>query len=593
MEEQTFNNVKKRYDELTAERERYAPRWNETAKYVGIRVDPQNFWKEQEGNKSADLDKYTEDPTATLAVQQSADYLKGIMWGTGDGAFSLLPSDDVLGLADAESLKDWYEYCSDQVLAQMNEAKAGLNSHLNAYFYDQQAFGTSGVGAYPNSDNQADNVLTFRSYGVDTLCIDEGKSGLVEVIFNTYNWRVNRIVQEFACDENGFNQQSFDNLPEDIRAAYNNGSYNNVFRIIHGVMPRAEYVKGALGKNGCKYIGYWFTENSKNFFKTEDYKELPIAVARAIKLRGEIYGRASGTMLISSIRCINEAVAQSMNAMAKMVSPPIGILNTALFGDDVVDTSEDGLTVLNAAKLQGNQPIYPMIDVGDPSKLVQWLVPYLNEKIATAFKIDILLDFSAQSDMTATESLQRFSIRGRSISGMILAQKVELFEPLIKRCVAICMDKGVCGINPDDTKLVAEMTELGRVERIIPEAVMQCIKEGKRWYKIHFNNEVEKLGKTDKVDDLIKLINVVTSMATLYPQIVEAIDWYGLLADITKALGSSDNLISADAFKEAVVAQAQAQAQALQAQTNQMDAKATRDNALALKDMSGGMNNGQ
>ena len=114
MEEQTFNNVKKRYDELTAERERYAPRWNETAKYVGIRVDPQNFWKEQEGNKSADLDKYTEDPTATLAVQQSADYLKGIMWGTGDGAFSLLPSDDVLGLADAESLKDWYEYCSDR-----------------------------------------------------------------------------------------------------------------------------------------------------------------------------------------------------------------------------------------------------------------------------------------------------------------------------------------------------------------------------------------------------------------------------------------------------------------------------------------------
>jgi len=587
--DETFAAVKKRYEDLTAERERYTARWNETAKYVGIRVDPQNFWKEQEGNKSADLDRYTEDPTATLAVQQSADYLKGIMWGTGDGAFSLLPSDDVLGLTDNESVKDWYEYCSDQVLSQMNDAKAGLNSHLNAYFYDQQAFGTSGVGAFPNSDKDSECVLVFRSYGVDTLCVDEGKSGLVEVIFNTYNWRVNRIVQEFCTNENGFDKEAFDKLPEQIRSAYDNKYFNNVFRIIHGVMPRADYEKGALGKKGCKYIGYWFTEDCQDFFKTEDYRELPIAVARAVKLRGEIYGRATGTMLISSIRCVNEAVATTMNAMAKMVNPPIGILNTALFGDDVVDTSENGLTVLNAAKLQGNNPIIPMIDVGDPSKLVQWLVPYLNEKIATAFKIDILLDFSAQSDMTATESLQRFSIRGRSISGMILAQKVELFEPLINRCVAICMDKGVCGVSPDNKEEIDRLTELGRVERIIPEAVMQCIKEGKRWYKIHFNNEVEKLGKTDKIDDLIKLINVITAMAALYPQIVEAIDWYGLLADITKALGSSDNLIDADKFKQTIEAQAQAQAQALQAQAGEMQAKATRDNALALKDMSAGV----
>ena len=586
---ETFNAVKKRYDELTAEREKYTARWNEVAKYVGIRVDPQNFWKEQEGNKSADLDRYTEDPTATLAVQQSADYLKGIMWGTGDNAFSLVPSDEVLGQVTAEEVKDWYDYASCQVLAQMNEAKAGLNSHLNAYFYDQQAFGTSGVGAFPNSDDSQDNVLVFRSYGVDTLCIDEGKSGLVEVIYNTYNWRVNRIVQEFCNDENGFNQAMFDRLPAKIKADYNAKNFNNVYRVIHGVMPRAEYVKGALGKKGCKYVGYWFTQDSQDFFKEEDYKELPIAVARAIKLRGEIYGRASGTMLISSIRCVNEAVANAMNAMAKMVNPPIGILNTALFGDDVVDTSENGLTVLNAAKLQGNQPIWPMIDVGDPSALVQWLVPYLNEKIATAFKIDILLDFSSQSDMTATESLQRFSIRGRSISGMILAQKVELFEPLIARCVAICMDKGICGVAPDDEQAVAEMAERGLAERVIPEAVMECINSGKRWYKIHFNNEVEKLGKTDKVDDLIKLINVITAMAALYPQIVEAIDWYGLLADVTKALGASDNLISANEFKQIIQMQAQQQAMAMQAQAGEMDARANRDNALALQEMSKGM----
>lgn len=75
--------------------------------------------------------------------------------------------------------------------------------------------------------------------------------------------------------------------------------------------------------------------------------------ARAVKIRGEVYGRSAGTMLISTIRCINQAVSDCMVSMAKMLNPPIGILNTALFGDDVVDTSENGLTVLNAAMLAG------------------------------------------------------------------------------------------------------------------------------------------------------------------------------------------------------------------------------------------------
>jgi hypothetical protein len=360
---------------------------------------------------------------------------------------------------------------------------------------------------------------------------------------------------------------------------------NQVFTVIQAILPRNEYTPGALGVNGCKYCGYWFEENESNFFRKEDYHDLPIAVARAIKIRGEIYGRASGTMLISTIRCINAAVSLSMQAMAKMVNPPIGILNTALFGDDVVDTSENGLTVFNAAMLAGANPIMPMQDVLDPQQLVQWLVPYLNEKVATAFKIDILLDFSAQSDMTATESLQRFSIRGRSISGMIMQQKTELFEPLIRRCVSICMENGIMGVNPDDDKAVKDLIDLGKRERIIPEAVMECIKDGKEWYKIHFNNEVDRLGKTEKVDDLLKLINLITAMMSVNPQISMAIDWYNLLADVCDALGLKHNIISEKDFEAQIQAQAQQQAQLMQAQAGQLQAASNRDNATALKDL--------
>lgn len=229
-----------------------------------------------------------------------------------------------------------------------------------------------------------------------------------------------------------------------------------------------------------------------------------------------------------------------------------------------------------------------MQDVGDPSKIVNWLVPYLNEKVAAAFKIDVLLDFSANSDMTATESLQRFSIRGRSISGMILQQKTELFEPLIRRTVSVCMKKNVLGVDPTDEKRVAELVDRGIQERIVPDAVVRCIAEGKPWYKVKFNNEVDKLGKTEKVDNLLKLMNVISALMAVYPQIAGAVNWYSLLADVSDALGLKQNIISEKEFRKQIEAQARQQAALLQAQAAESSAAANRNNAAAIRDMENG-----
>lgn len=582
-----FSNIKKRYQELKAERDKYVSQWEEVSKYVGIKVKPQENFTQAESSKE-ELDKLTEDPTAALSVQQSADYMKGIMWGNGNDVISLEPSDELLQMVNAEAVNPWFEYASNQLLAQMNHSNAGLNSALSSYSYDQQAFGTSGVGAFVNSgylkgvDN---NLLLFRPYGIDTLCIDEGKNGLPELVFNTSQWRVNRLISEFCEKDGKIDDEAFAKMPKKVQDAWNNNNLNTLFTVVHAVLPREDYTPGALGKKGCKYVGYWFEETSKEPFFEEDYKEMPIPVARAIKIRGEVYGRASGTMLISTIRCINQAVSDCMVTMAKMVKPPVGILSSALFGDDVIDTSENGLTVFNAAQLNGQSPIVPIHDVGDPSAIVNWLVPYLNEKVATAFKIDILLDFAQNSNMTATESLQRYSIRGKSIAGMIMQQKMELYEPLIKRCVSICMDYGVLGIDPTNADAITQLEALGRNDMVVPDAVIECVRENKPWYKIKFNNEVDKIGKTDKVDDLLKMLNFVTALMSVYPDIAMAIDWYGLLRDASEAMNLQHNIVSLNSFKREIANKAQQQSQLMQAQTGQLQAQANRDNAIALKDV--------
>ena len=71
-------------------------------------------------------------------------------------------------------------------------------------------------------------------------------------------------------------------------------------------------------------------ENGKKLLE-EDYPTIPIAVARAIKVRGQVWGRSSGTLLISTIKCVNYVVGETVKILEKMEDPPIWPILKVLF----------------------------------------------------------------------------------------------------------------------------------------------------------------------------------------------------------------------------------------------------------------------
>lgn len=579
-------DIIKRYRECDTEKQKYIPLWREIAKYTGIRVDPDDT-----KNEGDDLDTYTLDPTTSLSTVQSADYLKGIIIGTGEKGFELMPSDDVLELVDIAAVKEWYSYITDVVLREINHPCSGFHSAFQSYFYDQVAFGNSGIGTFKNElkNNPSANALIFKEYGVDTMAVDEGKNGIIDIIFNKYKWRTNQFVQEFCYRNNVFDKVMFEKLPEEVRNAYNSGNLNKEFYVVQGVMPNEEYNPEKLGIAGAKYHGVWFLESSKDsIFYEEDFKERPISFGRPVKVRGEVYGRAYGTMLLNSIRCVNEIVNGLMITLDKMRDPAIGVWGDAVNGDGVIDTSAGSLTTFDPTKLAGNTPLFPIQDIGDPSAMVQFLLPYLNEKLATAFKVDLLLDFSSASNMTATESLQRYSIRNKSILGLIIQQINDVYVPTIQRSISILWDMGRLGVLPDE-EVAVELQEKGLMSRIIPEAVLEAIHNGKSWYKITFNNEVEKISNTDKIDNLVKLLEIMQGLLAVNPQLAQAVDWFKLLQDVSTALGFDTAIMSENEFRKQIEAQAQQQAMLQQMQAQQLQSQTTKNNASAMRDLDAGL----
>ena len=588
-----FQKVHEVYEELKSDWNNRRAEWEDISSFVGITVDTEYEYRTGSFDERGDLDEYVDDPTAALSVNQAGDYLVGLMWGTGDNVIKLKPSVYVTELASEAELAEFYKFATSQALYHMNHEDAGLSTSMQPYAYDQMSFGTSGIGCFRNNDfltGVSENALMFPHYGIDNTMIDEGKGGKVEIVFSVYNWRVNRIIGQFATTGGVVDEKKLAKLPDTIQKAYKNNNVNDKYKIVFGFMPREDYDPKLKGKRGTRYVGYWFMDQdnaSKKPFKTEDFKTKPVAMARAIKVRGEKYGRASGTLLISSIRSVNYLVGLAIETSEKLTNPALGMFNNAIFGDSVLDTSPDGLTIFNQEMLgQSGDPAFPLYDVGNPSALIEFVVPYLNEKIATGFKVDALLDFNSQKDMTATESLQRYAIRGQSLSGFLLQQKNELLIPLVKRAVGILLSLGALGVDPEAEPERAQrlIRDRGAPERVIPEAVMQVIKSGKPWFEIEFNNELERLTRTQSLQDMLQLINAVTAIAALNPDIVEAIDWYKLLEDINSNLSEQNQiLLSEKEFRARIEQKAQVMAAQMALAAQESGAKANKDAAQADK----------
>jgi len=577
------------YSALKVTWEQHRKNWLEVSKFVGIELDTDYMQTTGKAAQTASQDKdfFVDDPTAAISVNQAGDYLLGIMWGTGDKTFDLVPSRYAKEKATVQEMEDYFRFCTDQALHHMNHPSAGLSTAMRPYAYDQFSFGTSGIGCFINNafrDRTEENALVFSNYGVDNTLIDEGKGGQPDIVFTVYNWKINRIIGEFGLE----------GLPKILVDAYNSKDFNKDFKLVFGFYPREDYDPKVKGKRGTRYRGVWFLDGyeDKSIFKEEDFKDRPIAMARAIKLRGDSYGRSAGTLILSTIRSVNFMVGNAIETVDKMGRPPLGMFNSALFGDSIFDTSADGLTIFNQAFSTGGNPVFPIHDIGDPSAILQFIVPYLNEKITTAFKVDALLDFSSAKEMTATESLQRYAIRGKSLSGFLIQQKNELLVPLVKRSVNVLYNLGEMGVdarnNPD---VIKKFIRTGNAGRIIPQAILDCIDEGRPWFEIKFNNELEKLTRTEAVQNLVQILQAITGISAVYPQIIDAVDWYKLIAEINSNLDqNSQLLIGEDNFKKMIEAQAQAQQQMMQLQAGQAMAQVGKDAASANKQNSEAMN---
>lgn len=592
--------VIERFKDLKQERTRYTPRWREIREYVSI-TNEVNAEFEDTRQPSEQKDIYINDPTAFISVNQAGDYLAGILWNMN--AVTLEPSKYIKDKAQGSDLSNFYKKATEVFLEQMNATDAGFHSVLKSYCYEQFSFGTSGIGTFKSKEfenKQSECCLTFKPFGVWNTAIDEGANNKIDVVYTVYHWRLNQIIEEFCYQDGVLNNELVEKLPDEIKEAYNANKFNQKFKLVFGVLPNSSYAMETRGKNGAKYKGYWFIDNSSNkVFKVEYFDKMPISMCRAIRVNNQVYGESAGTLAISSVKMLNHIAGNTVDNIEKTTDAPLGIISGSLVAGNVLNRSANSVTVFNPQTTQGNgQPIFPISQAGDISAVVNFLIPQLQKTIINMFKIDQLLDFNNQTEMTATESSYRMSIRGKAINGLLSQQKTECIEPTCHRAISIIQNCKLFGYTLEEIQEMPEETEeqmaykqqLIATGDYIPEIVLEAMKNNKMWYTLKFNGELEKLCNAEIYESIGRFLQYFSAILNIRPEIVHALNDYEFL-DLLKSVSNlvNDKLIKnkydfeniIKKLEEAQAQQAEMQNLIAQSQMAKNMASAGKDGALA------------
>lgn len=592
--------VIERFKDLKQERTRYTPRWREIREYVSI-TNEVNAEFEDTRQPSEQKDIYINDPTAFISVNQAGDYLAGILWNMN--AVTLEPSKYIKDKAQGSDLSNFYKKATEVFLEQMNATDAGFHSVLKSYCYEQFSFGTSGIGTFKSKEfenKQSECCLTFKPFGVWNTAIDEGANNKIDVVYTVYHWRLNQIIEEFCYQDGVLNNELVEKLPDEIKEAYNANKFNQKFKLVFGVLPNSSYAMETRGKNGAKYKGYWFIDNSSNkVFKVEYFDKMPISMCRAIRVNNQVYGESAGTLAISSVKMLNHIAGNTVDNIEKTTDAPLGIISGSLVAGNVLNRSANSVTVFNPQTTQGNgQPIFPISQAGDISAVVNFLIPQLQKTIINMFKIDQLLDFNNQTEMTATESSYRMSIRGKAINGLLSQQKTECIEPTCHRAISIIQNCKLFGYTLEEIQEMPEETEeqmaykqqLIATGDYIPEIVLEAMKNNKMWYTLKFNGELEKLCNAEIYESIGRFLQYFSAILNIRPEIVHALNDYEFL-DLLKSVSNlvNDKLIKSKydydniikKLEEAQAQQAEMQNLIAQSQMAKNMASAGKDGAVA------------
>lgn len=482
------------------------------------------------------------------------------------------------GRADLDSkanVKEWLYDSTQKMLTALG--RTNFYTVMQTFYRDLGDFGTSAIFA----EEDLRRVAKFKSLPIGSYTIARDQDGNVYMAGRRFMYTARQIKDEFGV----FNEQgdctNMDDFSMAVQGALRTGG-TIAFEVVHIILPNDQYVKGTIGVKGKKFLSVYYELGASNrqltlgdelfnkYLRVAGFNRFPVFVGVWARTGEDDYGTSCpGMDTLSDIKQLQQMERRGAKALEKMIDPPMQ--GPTGVQKQQVSMLPGSLTVV-AGSADGRQALTPLhetrVDLGQLREDKMWIIDRIDENY---FKKMFLMQIESEREMTAREVDER-SNEKLLVLGPVLEQLNLVLDQMIGEWFFDVMLNGPDGVS----RLLPPPTELYGVKLEVQY--------------LSVNTQAQKALGLSSVD---RLANSVIAYASVDPTIIDAVNpdklassWGDFSSSPPGVVRTQDQIDAIRAQRQqAIAAQQQAEAAALNATAAQKLASSDTSGQNALTDL--------
>jgi hypothetical protein len=369
-----------------------------------------NFEDESVTENSIDVSRqYIYDGTALQAQQNLAANLHGNLTSPFFRWFQLRFRDEEMN--EDTDAREWLETVAETMWQALLDSDFSLE--ISEIYMDLTTYATGAL-----IEEGGENGIDFTAVPLKEVYFEEGAKGQVLTFYRLLNWTYQKIVDKFGPD--GVPPEVLAKLDTPSGCAERTDVIFCVYARSHDPQPSFKKLAPKRRPWGYKYI---LAKDASLLGKEGGYHEMPAAIVRWSKISESKWGHGPSHIAIYDAMTLNRQEELTLQALAKIVDPPMVTTERGLIGD--LDMSPGGLTVVK--NIGDLVPLQPGTDWGAVNNEREMRRNMLRE-----YYFANRLDLKESPAMTATEVERRWQQMQKLLGPTLGRLQAELLDPVIK-----------------------------------------------------------------------------------------------------------------------------------------------------------------
>lgn len=415
-------------------------------------------------------------------------------------------------------------------------AESNFYHEIKAFFVDLIV---GNAVLYMESDK--DEIVRFTCINPMECVWAEGATGKVNVVFRKFKMTVAQLVEKFG-----------DAVSGKVKDAAKNGKWNQQIDVVHCVRPRWRRDITKLDNLNKQFESVYFEKDVKNVLSESGYDKFPYFVARYIKNSGQQYGYGPGNMCVCDEKMLNQLMLCTIRSIQKDTDPVLTVPSDSFILPILQDPGAINFRISGSAEDR-----IDLLKSGTNYQAVFELIKYVNNKINSAFHVDLFLAITEQTKrMTIPEVNERIAEKFPMLGAMLNRIIDEAISPVIMNVYDAVAQNGLLPQLPDS------------------------LRDGS--YAIEYVSPLSKSQKVSEVRSLQSTLQFAKALGTFEPSTLDNYDFDAIARESIDIVGGNSIFLREQSDMVQIRAQrAQAQAIAQQKQDLMMASKSVGDASKA------------